>query len=215
MIRRYFLPLLLAMFPLLACAAEDNSAASYQAGTHYDLINPSVRMASADKIEVTEFFWYGCGHCYTFEPLLQKWKQTLADDVIFTPSPAVWNASMELHAKAYYTAQLLRVEEKVHAAIFQAMNVDRKRLRTEEEIAEVFIANGVSAEDFSRAFNSFGISSQVRKASSTARAAQITGTPALMVNGKYHISTQKAGGQAQMLQVADYLIEQERAAAAQ
>jgi thiol:disulfide interchange protein DsbA len=92
------------------------------------------------------------------------------------------------------------------------MNVDRKRLSSEEEIKELFTANGVAAEDFDKAFNSFGVSSQVRQANSRARAAKITGTPALMVNGKYHISTRQAGSQAGMLKVADYLIAKERAA---
>lgn len=212
--QRFFLPLLFALLPLLACAADEGAGASYQAGTHYDLIDPPIRMADPAKIEVTEFFWYGCGHCYNFEPLVQNWKKNLADDVAFKPSPAVWNPAMELHARAFYTAELLGVGETMHPAIFRAMNVDRKRLGTEEEIGALFVANGVSAEDFSKAFNSFGISSQVRKANSAARAAGITGTPAMMVNGKYHVSTAKAGGQSQMLEVVNYLVEQERAAQA-
>jgi len=212
MTQRLFLPLLFALFPLLACAADDSGAQKYEAGVHYDLIEPPIRMVNADKIEVAEFFWYGCRHCYNFEPLLTPWKKTLAEDVVFKPIPAVWNAAMELHARAFYTAQLLKVTDTIHPAMFKAMNVDRKRLQSEAEIAEIFVANGVSKEDFSKAFNSFGISSQVRKAGALVRGAQITGTPAMMVNGKYHVSTTKAGGQAQMLEVADYLVAQERAA---
>ena len=92
------------------------------------------------------------------------------------------------------------------------MNVDGKRLGSEDEIAALFTANGVPREDFDKAFNSFGVSSLVRQAGSRARSAKITGTPALMVNGKYHVSTRKAGSQADMLKIADYLIEKERAA---
>lgn len=184
----------------------------YEEGTHYDLIDPVVRTANPDKIEVAEFFWYGCGHCYTFEPVVMQWKKTIADDVDFRGSPAVWNPKMELHARAFYAAQVLGVLDTMHPVIFQAMNVDRKRLDSEEEIAELFVANGVSAEDFSKAFNSFGVSSQVRQANSRARAAKVTGTPSLMVNGKYRIDTRKAGSQANMLKIADYLVEKERAA---
>ena len=119
---------------------------------------------------------------------------------------------MELHAKAFYTAQVLGVMDTMHPVIFQAMNVDRKPLSSEAEIAKLFAANGVPEEDFAKAFNSFGVSSHVRQANSRARAAKITGTPSMMVNGKYQISTREAGSQANMLKVAEFLIEKERAA---
>ena len=188
---------------------------AYQEGTHYDLISPAVRTADPDKIEVVEFFWYGCGHCYTFEPMIGQWKKTLAEDVDFRPSPAVWNPTMELHARAFYTAEALGVGEALKPVVFQALNVDRKRLASEAELAKLFTANGVAAEDFEKAFNSFGVGSQVRQANARARAAKITGTPSMMVNGKYFISTRKAGSQSDMLQLADFLIEKERAASSQ
>ena len=183
-------------------------------GTHYELISPAIRTSSPEKIEVVEFFWYGCGHCYSFEPEVSAWKKTLPEDVAFKPSPAVWNKPMELHARAYYTAQVLDVAEKMHLPIFQAMNVDRKRLGSEGEIAELFEANGVDEEQFSKAFNSFGVTSMVNQANARARSAGVTGTPELMVNGKYRISTRMAGSRANMLKIADYLIEKERATAA-
>ena len=211
MIKRLLLSLsLLVVTPLIAVAEE--AAQSYVEGTHYDLITPAVRTTDPDKIEVAEFFWYGCGHCYTFEPMIEQWKKSLPDDVDFHGSPAIWNAQMELHARAYYAAQVLGVLDTMHPVLFQAMNVDRKRLSSEAEIAALFSANGVSAEDFGKAFKSFGVTSQVRQANARARAAKITGTPALMVNGKYHVSTRKAGSQANMLKVAEFLIEKERAA---
>jgi len=211
MIKRLLLSLSLLVFAPMFAVAED-AAQNYVEGTHYDLISPAVRTAEADKIEVAEFFWYGCGHCYTFEPVVEQWKKSLPDDVDFRGSPAIWNAKMELHARAYYTAEVLGVLDTMHPVLFQAMNVDRKPLSSEEQIAELFTANGVSAEDFGKAFNSFGVTSQVRQSNSRARAAKITGTPALMVNGKYHVSTRKAGSQAKMLKVAEFLIEKERAA---
>jgi thiol:disulfide interchange protein DsbA len=194
--------------PFAAMADEEQA---WQEGTHYDLISPAVRTADPSKVEVVEFFWYGCGHCYTFEPLVSRWKKTLPDDVEFKGSPAVWNKPMELHAAMFYTADVLGVKETMHTVLFQAMNVDGKRLASEKEIKALFTANGVAAEDFDKAFSSFGVSSQVRQANARARAAKITGTPEMMVNGKYRISIRKAGSQANMLKVADYLIEQERA----
>ena len=211
MIKRLLLSLSLLVVTPLVVVAED-AGQNYVEGTSYDLITPAVRTADPDKIEVAEFFWYGCGHCYTFEPMIEQWKKSLPDDVDFHGSPAIWNAQMELHARAYYAAQVLGVLDTMHPVLFQAMNVDRKRLSSEAEIAALFSANGVSAEDFGKAFNSFGVTSQVRQANARARAAKITGTPALMVNGKYHVSTRKAGSQANMLKVAEFLIEKERAA---
>ncbi|MDB4261603.1 thiol:disulfide interchange protein DsbA/DsbL [bacterium] len=214
MIKRLLLSLAV-LAPVVLWVASPSSVVAeeeYVEGTHYELINPAVRTADAEKIEVAEFFWYGCGHCYTFEPVLKQWKKGLAEDVDFRGSPAIWNAKMEIHASAFYTAEVLGVLDTMHPIIFQAMNVDGKRLSSESEIKELFTANGVAADDFDKAFNSFGVSSQVRQANSRARAAKITGTPALMVNGKYQISTRQAGSQAGMLKVADYLIAKERAA---
>jgi thiol:disulfide interchange protein DsbA len=143
MLKRLLMSLMiLAVLPLLA-VAEDN----YVEGTHYDLITPAMRTADADKIEVAEFFWYGCGHCYSFEPIVGQWQKTLADDVDFRGIPAMWGGSMELHAKAFYAAEVLGVRDSMHMVLFQAMNVDRKRLSSESEIAALFSANGVSAED--------------------------------------------------------------------
>ena len=214
MIKRLLLSLAV-LAPVVLWVASPSSVVAeeeYVEGTHYELINPVVRTADSEKIEVAEFFWYGCGHCYTFEPVLTQWKKGLAEDVDFRGSPAIWNAKMEIHVSAFYTAEVLGVLDTMHPIIFQAMNVDGKRLSSESEIKELFTANGVAADDFDKAFNSFGVSSQVRQANSRARAAKITGTPALMVNGKYQISTRQAGSQAGMLKVADYLIAKERAA---
>jgi thiol:disulfide interchange protein DsbA len=204
--------MLAILFAALFLAPLAN-AEDWVEGEHYDVISPAIRV-SEDKIEVTEFFWYGCGHCYNFEPQLSQWKKGLDDDVVVVGSPAMWNGLMEVHAKAFYAAETLGVLDKVHMPLFQALNVDRKRLASEREIADLFAAHGVDRDEFSQAFNSFGVGSQVRQANARARAARIAGTPEMMVAGKYRISTRKAGGQAQMLELASYLIEKEREARA-
>jgi thiol:disulfide interchange protein DsbA len=199
---------LLLIAPLLASAQTVSE--SYVEGEDYDLITPPVRTANPDKIEVVEFFWYGCHHCFNFEPIIVAWKKTLAADVDFRGSPAMWAPLMELHAQAFYTAEVLGVLDTMNPVLFQAMNVDGKKLQSEAEIQQLFVANGVAAEAFTKAFESFGVSSQVKQAAARARAAKINGTPSLMVDGKYNISTRKAGSQADMLKVADFLVEKER-----
>jgi len=211
MIKRLLLSLSLAVFGL-SCAAADDAAKTYVAGTDYDLITPPVHTLDPGKIEVAEFFWYGCSHCYAFEPLLEQWKKTMPEDVSFRGIPAMWNERMELHARAFYTAEALGVLDTMRPVLFNALNVDHKPLSTQAEIGELFVANGVSEEDFNKTFTSFGVGSELRQAAAIAKAAQISGTPALMVNGKYHVSGRKAGTQADMLKVVDFLIEKERAA---
>ncbi|MEM1112904.1 MAG: thiol:disulfide interchange protein DsbA/DsbL [Pseudomonadota bacterium] len=209
MLKRRFLSLLLLVaLPLGACA---QSANQWIEGTHYQLISTPIRTANPDKIEVTEFFWYGCGHCYNFEPMISTWKKALPEDVYFRGSPAAWNGPMELHARAFYAAEAMGILDKMHMPIFQALNVDRRRLASEDEIASLFAANGIDEAEFRKAFNSFGVKSQTNQAGARARSAQITGTPELMVNGKYRIDTRAAGSQANMLKIAEYLIEKERA----
>lgn len=211
MIKKILLTLSLLVFGL-SCSAAEDAAKTYVAGTDYDLITPPVHTLNPDKIEVAEFFWYGCHHCYDFEPLVEKWKKTMPADVSFRGIPAIWGEGMDLHAKAFYAAQVLGVEDTMSPVLFEAMNVNHNRLASQAEIAKLFVANGVSEADFNKAFTSFGVGSEVRQAVSIGKAAKLTGTPALMVNGKYLVSGRKAGTQADMLKVVDFLVTQERAA---
>ncbi len=185
----------------------------FREGVHYFVLPQPVRTSDPNRIEVAEVFWYGCPHCFKFSPVAAKWSKKLPEDVAYVHSPAVWQPRMELHARAFYTAKALKVLDKLHQQIFDAMNVRRKKLATEREIAEVFESAGVDRETFSNTFNSFGIISQAMQAESHSRAYRITGTPAIIVNGKYRISGQSAGGNDRMLEVAEFLIEQERQAA--
>ena len=192
----------------VATTAQDGG---YQQGTHYDLLSPPVRTRSKDKIEVVELFWYGCGHCFKFEPLVNQWKAKQGEDVKFLQSPAMWNKPMETHARAFFTAKALGVLPAVHQPLFNALNLERKKLQSAEELAELFAAHGVEKDKFMKAFNSFGVTSQVKQADARARGYKITGTPEIVVDGVYRVSTRTAGGQVEMLQVVDYLINKLRA----
>lgn len=207
MFRHYITAAVLAFTVSSASLAQD----SWTAGEHYDVISPAIRTSESNKVEVHEFFWYGCGHCYNFEPMVVQWKKTLPQDVVVKGSPAIWNKPMELHAQAFFTAEALGVLDDVHLPLFQALNVDGKQLQSEKEIGTLFEKHGVDREEFSKAFNSFGVGSMTRQANARARAAKITGTPEMMVNGKYRITSRKAGSQANMLKIANFLIEKERA----
>lgn len=196
-----------AVFSALVVAEE-----RWVEGQHYQTLTPPVAVGRGSDVVVTEFFWYGCGHCYTFEPMLTAWGKQLPEEVVVQPSPAVWNDPMRMHAKAYYIAEVLGVKETLHPVIFDAMHVQRKRLVSRLELRDLFEDNGVDPAQFDKAFDSFGVDSQVRQADARARSAKISGTPSLMVAGKYLIETRAAGSQTNMLEIARYLIDKELAA---
>ena len=211
---RVFVALMTMMLALTASAQDPVSSPNYVAGVNYEELPEPVRTSDPTKIEVVEVFWYGCGHCFHFEPILLKWEKTLAEDVNFVPSPAMWNPLMEVHAKAFYAAKALGVQKQMHQPLFDAINLKKQKLQNEAELASLFAEHGVDKAAFGKAFNSFGVASQVRQADARARGYRISGTPELVVNGKYRISAKMAGSQEKMLDIVDYLIERERKAKA-
>jgi thiol:disulfide interchange protein DsbA len=197
---------LILWLPLLAHAQPDK----YIAGKDYLVLDKPVRTRDSSKIEVVEVFWYGCPHCYDFEPMVKLWHKRQADDVDFWQSPAMWNEPMKVHAQAFFTASALGVQEKLHEPLFTALVVEHKRLANAGEIEDLFANNGVDRKAFQKTFDSFSVNSQVKQADARARSYMISGTPEVVVNGKYRVTARLAGGQSQMLEVVDFLINKER-----
>lgn len=203
-------PVILAVLALIMTSAFA-SAQEPVPSKNYIVLDQPVRTRDSSKVEVVEVFWYGCSHCYSFEPLIKQWKKRKPDYVDFWQSPAMWNGTMKTHAAMFYTAEILGVMDKLHGPIFTAMNVERKRLATAGEIEDLFADYGVDRQAFGKTFKSFSVNSMVKQADARARSYKITGTPEIVVNGKYRVSARLAGGQAEMLKVVDFLIEKERA----
>ena len=208
---RAVIALLTMVVSLIACADEKVTPPAFKEGVDYQVLSQPVRTRNSNKIEVTEVFWYGCGHCFTFEPMVHQWQKQQADDVDFQQSPVTWNAAATVHARAFYTARALGVMDKLHQPIFNALNLERKKLANIDSLADFFVQHGVDREKFIKTYNSFGVDNQVKQADSRARGYKITGTPELIVDGKYRVSARTAGSQAKMLQVVDYLIATIRA----
>jgi thiol:disulfide interchange protein DsbA len=202
---------LMLILPMAMCQAETEK---YQAGVHYEVLPQPIRTADATKIEVNEVFSYTCGHCFNFEAVLHPWSKSLAADVDFQQTPAVWQPSLEPFARAYYSAVMLNVLDQTHMTIFEALHVKKQPLRSEEDFAAIFDAAGVDGLRFSKAYNSFGMTSMVNQAKARVRGYRVQGTPEVIVNGKYRVSSRNAGGFDGMLNVADFLIEKERSAKA-
>lgn len=202
---------LTALILLAGAAFAAAQPALYVEGTHYQAIAEPVRTADPNKIEVTEVFWYGCPHCYAFEPLLESWVEKLPSDVAFVRSPGMWNELMKTHAQIYYTSVELGVLDKMHSVTFDTFHQKNNYLQTPEEIRAMYEAEGVAAADFDKAWASFQVNSGVRQAETRMRAYGVRGVPNLIVNGKYLITTgESVPTQADMLKVADFLIGKER-----
>jgi thiol:disulfide interchange protein DsbA len=186
--------------------------ALYVAGTHFEELPAAVRTNNPEKIEVLEVFWYGCGHCFRFQPLVDDWAHNADDDVDYLRFPAIWNEMMKIHAQAYYTAESLNVVDKVHTPIFEAINLENNRLQNERQLADMFALHGVGEEDFLRAFNSFPVQTKVNQAEQRMSDYQIRSTPNVIVNGKYLVTTNDAvTTQQDMLTIVDFLVAKERA----
>lgn len=186
-------------------------AQPWEDGKHYRTLDNPVRNASDSGIEVAEVFWYGCPHCFTFKPLVESWASQAPDDVNFIKLPAALGQSWEPHAYAFYALEAMGELDKVHDALFVALASERRPLNTPEALADFVSGHGVDADEFLSNYNSFGVRARVQQAQSKIRGARITGTPTMLVNGKYVVSASMAGSHEAALSVVDYLVEQERA----
>ena len=183
----------------------------FVAGTHYTELAAPVNTNDSSKIEVLEVFWYGCSHCFRFEPLIANWEATMPSDVDFGRFPAMWNGLMEVHAQVYYTAEAMDALDVVHEHVFNAINIEGNRLQNEGQIGALFAKYGINEDEFAKSFNSFSVRTKVNQAKQRMQAYEIRSTPNMIVNGKYLVATgQSVLTQADMLEVVDFLIEKER-----
>lgn len=209
LIKQLLVVLILAPLAFSALAQPEK----YIAGTHYTVLPAEVKTNDPSKIEVVEVFWYGCAHCFRFEPLIEDWAASAPADVDFVRFPGMWNELMKIHAQAFYAAEALDKVDELHNPMFSAINVEGNRLQNEQQIGALFAKHGVSSEEFSRAFNSFSVRTKVNQAEAKMRQYQVRSTPNMLVNGKYLISTGDAvRTQQEMLEVVDFLVNKERGA---
>ena len=201
-LRRRTLMLALGLAPFGALAQARQPAR----GVDYTELSPVQPVETPGKIEVLEFFWYGCPHCYTLEPILEKWIPKLPADVEFRRVPAVFNPRWEHDARIYYTFEALGITEKVHRPFFDAIHRDSLRTDNAQALAEWLKRNNVDTKKFEAAQKSFGVGSRVKRAMALSAAYKIDGTPALAVNGRYTVSAEQGYPQPRMLAIADYLI---------
>lgn len=200
-----------------AVFAADSAPTSYIEGKDYTVLSEPVRPADPTKIEVAEAFMYTCPHCYHFDPLISSWMKKQQSDVVLVQTHIAFNPSVEPYQRAYYTAVALKIKDKAHIDIFKAIHVSHQEFGTPESWATFLSQYGVTKEAVLSTYNSFGVTSQVNQANARQRGFKISGTPQLVVDGRYSISSRMEGGHEAMLKVAQFLVEKvraERAAAA-
>ena len=190
---------------LLAAFLALPSGASAQQ-IQYGELNPPQPVENAGKIEVIEFFWYGCPHCYSLEPYVEAWLKKLPPDVEFHRVPAVFNSRWGHDAAIFYTLEAMGVLEKLHRPLFDAIHKGGLRTDNEAAFSEWLQKNGVDPKKFMDTMKSFGVQSKVKRAVQQTVAYKIDGTPAMAVAGRYTVSADQGRTQPGMLQSVDGLV---------
>jgi thiol:disulfide interchange protein DsbA len=201
---RLMLAALLALCTLGATAAD-----SFEEGKHYALVATPLPTQDASKVEVVELFWYGCPHCFHLEPTMAEWEKTKADYINFRRMPAVFSQDWTPHARAFYAAEALGGMDKMHTPLFKALHVENRKIFNEEALLRFGAEQGLDEEDFTAAYTGFAIDGKVKQAMQYTRSAGITGVPAIIVNGKYRVSVQSAGGEKELIEVINFLAAKE------
>jgi len=189
-----------ALAPVSLVRAQQGAAAGYTT------LQNSLPVENPGKVEVTEFFWYGCIHCYNLEPALDAWLPKLPADAYFRRIPAVFNERWAIDASIYYAFEALGVLEKLHRPFFDAIHKDRLKTDNPAALGEWLTKNGLDPQKFDATMKSFGVQSKTKRASQLTGASRIDGTPALMVQGRYTISVEQGRSGAGMLANAGSLI---------
>jgi len=201
--------LFLAVLCFVPLAAPAQEKTPFEEELHWFTVIPEQPGGEGDRIQLIEFFWYGCPHCYTLEPHLNAWLAKKPDNVDFTRIPAMFDRpEVVLHAQTYYALELMGVIDELHARLFDAINEERRRLKTQQEMETFLAEQGVDIERYRKSMKSFAVQTQARRASVLASRFDVRGVPAIVVDGKYR--TGGLGG-AMMMEVTDFLIEKAEA----
>lgn len=196
----------------LALSTPALAATAYEEGKHYQRLPIPVDTRNPDQVEVVEVFSYGCIHCKNFQPAVDAWREGIPEHVDFQRMPATFNESWEVLAQLFYAAEALGVTEQVHGPIFEAIHDRGVNLTQPDLMAELFEREaGIEPEQFHQVFNSFSVRSRVQQAHARGVAYRLSGTPTMIVDGRYRVDGRMAGGNAEMLSVVDHLVAQRQA----
>lgn len=187
---------------LAAAAALLAVAFAAHAQKTYAPMNPPQATEGGGKVEVIEFFWYGCPHCYHLEPALNTWVKNAPKDVTFKRIPAVPSPSWEPLAQVYYTIEAMGLLEQYHAKIFDAIHKENQNLGNKNVREKWLAANGIDPAKYAEVEKSFSVASKVQRAKQLTAAYKVDSVPRLVVNGRYFTGPELAGGADQRMTAA-------------
>ena len=197
----------LALISLSGVAAAQ--AQKYEEGLDYRVLPVAQPVETKGKVEVIEFFWYGCPHCYDFDPDLMAWVKRQPKDVVFRRVPVAFRDDFLPHSQLFYTLQAMG-KSNLDIKVMDTIHHSNNHLLTESEIADWAVAQGLDRNTFLTTYHSFAVVSKVRAAKQLAEAYRIDGVPTVVIQGKYVTSPSIAGTKAKALLVMDYLVEKVR-----
>jgi thiol:disulfide interchange protein DsbA len=201
------------LFTVIGLSVGVSYADQFVAGKDYKVVEQQPT-STGKKIEVLEFFWYGCPHCFHFEPFISKWVERQPANVEFIRVPTVFRPDWKVHARTYYALQDLGLSEKMHSKIFNEIHKKMHRLDTLDAMTDFLATQGVDKKVFTETYNSFSVDAKMRKAVALQNAYNIDGVPAIVINGKYKTDGAMAKSYDRLLKIMDYLVAKEGGAKA-
>jgi thiol:disulfide interchange protein DsbA len=201
-----------ALFALTGCIPEASQAQEFKEGTHYVTLSPTIpTQAAEEQVEVVDLFWYGCPHCYSLEPTIEKFLSQKPDNVVFQRVPATLSPRWEYHAKLFYVGQMLDADgsKHVHTKIFEALQKQRRKINDDDAMTRFFTELGFSADQVNSALNSMEMKTMMARAKEIGEKSKADSVPVIIVNGKYRTSPSMVGSEETLLQVVDYLVKRE------
>lgn len=175
-------------------AAAGATPAAPQNGIDYRTLDKPQSIDPGKKIEVTEFFWYSCPHCFAFEPYLEEWVKKHGDTVDFKRVPVNFRESFIPQQKLYYALEAMGKSEEMQSKVFNAIHVEHQNLDTDAAILDFVVKHGIDKQKFIAAYNAFGTQAKVKRALSLQDGYKIDGVPTVAVDGKYETSPSIVGG---------------------
>jgi len=206
-------PVRILLSALMMLVSLSVFAADPKMGTDFEKTLQNIPTDTPNKIEVTEIFWYGCIHCYHMDPLLNAWVKKLPADVVFKRVPGLPQQAWAPMAKAYYALEDLKLSDKLHTALFDAVHKEKTLNPTNEPAVIDWISKkgGLDKKKVDDVFNSFSMTNRLNRAAQIFRASGATGVPSFIVDGQFLTSSTMAGGNEQALSTLDYIITNIRA----
>lgn len=187
----------------LAAIAQEPTRA--RVNVDYRLIEPQP-VATGNRIEVIDFFWYGCPHCYNFQPALESWIQRMPPDVSLRRIPAVLRDNWAPHARIYYTLEALGEVERLHQAVYHGYHVQELHMSKPEVMLQWAVRHGIDGNVWADAYNSAAVTAKVERAKELTQDYSVQGTPSLVVDGRYLTSPAMARSEQRMIPVLEDLI---------